>query len=130
MDGPNLHHEFSIGLGLGTLRPSEPGIVATRRHHQNLTHPPNWKFILIGMNEHISHAFGLEKIVTTFFRMSRSCRKTSFSRRKRCSSASSAGSRPLPGKARVSPCRNSCTHLASRYGVIPSSPSIARNVVP
>src|SRR5258708_33612389 len=126
VDRMDLQRKFLVGLLPWTNWPLSPRIVATRGDPQHAAHASHRKLVLIGLDKLVSHRFGSEKMTTAFFRMSRSCRKISTSRRRRSNSASPSGTFPLPGKASVSPWRNCCTHLASRNGVIPSSCSISR----
>ena len=75
------------------------GEVATHRHLQDTAHRLDGIFLLMRGNELVLHLDSREKMLTTFFKISRSCRVISSSRLSRRSSSSCAVWCPLPGKA-------------------------------
>src|SRR5712691_30072 len=69
-------------------RALQPGVIATLVYSEHTAHDHNRKFLLILFNELISHLDSREKMPTAFFNISRSCRKSSFSRFRRRFSSS------------------------------------------
>src|SRR5450759_5896766 len=50
-----------------------PGVKAAFRDREHMTHHHDGKFMLVLFNKTIFHLYFREKILTTFFRISRSC---------------------------------------------------------
>ena len=81
------------------LRPVAPVVIAATRHRKSMAHLLNTPESAVLVYE-FEYLFGSsEKMATAFFRMSRSCRRRSFSRLRRRSSSSSGLRWPLPGNA-------------------------------
>jgi hypothetical protein len=78
---------FSLTLAGRTLA---PGIQATFRDSEHVAHDDDGKFVLVLFNKLIPHLESREKMLTTFFSMSRSCWTRSRSRLSRRFSSSSA----------------------------------------
>ena len=76
---------FSFALAGGALQPC---VIATLGHCEHAAHGDNGRFLLVVFDELISHLDSREKMLMAFFRISRSCRKISFSRFKRRFSSS------------------------------------------
>lgn len=88
-DLPNLLRKlsiFSLALAGRTLA---PGIKATFRDSKHLAHGHDGKFLLVLFNTLLSHLDSREKMLTTFFSISRSCCTLSNSRLRRRFSSSS-----------------------------------------
>ena len=71
---------FSFPLAGGTLA---PGVKAAFRDREYTAHYHYWKLTLMLFNKLIFHRWSREKMLTTFFRISRSCCTLSNSRFKR-----------------------------------------------
>ncbi len=65
-----------------------PSVISTHRHFEDVTHPRDGVLILMLAHELVPHYWLREKMPTAFFRISRSCLRTSFSRLSRRSSSS------------------------------------------
>src|SRR5712692_2685366 len=88
-----------LAAAAGRAQPPQPGIKPTHRHLQDAAHRLDRILLLVRSNELVLHRDSREKMLTTFFKMSRSCRVMSSSRLSRRSSSSWAVWCPLPGKA-------------------------------
>jgi len=88
-----------------TQRPATPGVIAARRHAQRLTHQHDGIALPVAIDESKLQRVGCAKTLSAFFRMSRSRRVCSSSRRRRINSASPGLRVPLPGKAEPPACR-------------------------
>jgi hypothetical protein len=77
---------FSLASTGGTLA---PGVKAAFRDEKSLAHHHNGKFLLVLINKLILHLDSREKMLTTFFNISRSCCTRSSSRLRRRFSSSS-----------------------------------------
>src|SRR6266571_6343224 len=102
-DLPNLLSEASIFSFAPAGRALAPGVKATFRDSQHLAHGRNGKFLLVLFDKLIFHLDSREKMLTTFFNMSRSCCTLSSSRLRRRFSSSNSVWCPLPGNASL-PC--------------------------
>ncbi len=88
-DLSNMGGELSIFSPALTGRALAPGVKAAFRDFQDLTHDDDGKFLLVLFNKLVLHLDSREKMLTTFFRMSRSCCTLSSSRLRRRFSSSS-----------------------------------------
>src|SRR5260370_32350962 len=86
---------------------------APSRHLQDPTHGFDRIFLLVLVDKLVLHLDSREKMLTTFFKISRSCRVISSSCLSRRSSSSCAVWCPLPGKA-CSLCAANCLHHLDR----------------
>ncbi len=90
-DGLNVAVEVLITLG-AMARPSSLRRVASGpRHATQAAHARDRKLVLVGADTGVLHRDSVAKYAAAFLRKSRSWRKTSFSRRRRCSSAAWRG---------------------------------------
>src|SRR5206468_8590664 len=80
-------------------RAAHPGVVASRGNLQRFAKQTHGPLMLVFVDEAEGHVASLAKNAAAFFRMSRSIRRRLLSARRRCSSSSTAGRRPLSGKA-------------------------------
>src|SRR5262249_20805458 len=85
--GTNVRHEPLILLRASARRSPAPRIKATPGHTEQLTQDPHGIVRLLRLDEAISHDDSLAKKATAFFKMSRSIRNCSTSRRKTFSSS-------------------------------------------
>src|SRR5258708_13241775 len=92
---PNLLGEESIFSFALTGRALAPGIKATFRDSENLAHDHNSKFVLVLFDKLIFHLDSREKMLRTFFSISRSCCTRSTSPFRRRFSPSSPSCPPL-----------------------------------
>src|SRR6266567_4124662 len=104
-----LTHQASHSFAL-TGRALAPGIQATFRDSENLAHDHDSKFALVLFDKLIFHLDSREKMLRTFFSISRSCWTRSSSRLSRRFSSSSAVWCPLPGNASLPCCASSLRH--------------------
>src|SRR6266700_8077608 len=96
---PNFLFEtsiFSFTSAGGTLA---PGVKAAFRDLKHTTHHHYGKLLLVLFDKLICHRWSREKMLTTFFRISRSCWTRSNSRLRRWFSSSNAVWCPFPGNA-------------------------------
>src|ERR1700719_2098575 len=77
-----------LAAAAGRAQPPPPGIKATHRHLPDAAHRFDRILPLVRGNDLVLHRDARKKMLTTFFKMSRSCRVTSSSRLSRCSSSS------------------------------------------
>src|SRR4029077_11626395 len=85
--GPNMREEPLILLRACTERTTAPGVIAAPGHREHATQDLHGIRGLLRLNEAIPHPDSLAKKATAFFRMSRSMRSCSTSRRKTLSSS-------------------------------------------
>src|SRR5258705_13983984 len=76
-----------------------PGRESTFRDREHAAHHHYWKFMLVLFDELIVHRWSREKMLTTFFRISRSCWTRSNSCLRWRFSSSTTVRCPFPGKA-------------------------------
>jgi hypothetical protein len=88
-DLPNLLCELSIFSLALAGRALTPGIKAAFRDSKHVTHDHDRKFVLLLFDKLIFHLESREKMLTTFFKISRSCWTLSSSRLRRRFSSSS-----------------------------------------
>src|SRR5215472_16029309 len=110
-----------------------PRVVARRRHAQRLAHDTHRPDIAVVLDQAEPHLGGSEKMATAFFKMSRSVRSRSFSRRSReisaagsgaeCEADAGIGCRADPAARLPPPLRQ----LRSIEGEMPSSLAIPLN---
>src|SRR3974390_3443240 len=98
-DLPNLLRELSIFSFASAGRTLAPGIKATFRDSKHVAHDHDGEFLLVLFHKLICHLESREKMLTTFFNISRSCCTLSSSRLSRRFSSSNAVWCPLPGNA-------------------------------
>src|SRR6266516_140903 len=77
-----------LAAAAGRAQPPQPGIKPTHRHFQDAAHRLDRILLLMRSNKLVLHRDSREKMLTPFFKMSRSCRVTSSSRLSRRSSSS------------------------------------------
>jgi len=70
---PDLLRQLSIFSVAPTDRTLAPGIKATFRDFQDMAHDDDRKFVLVLFDKLIFHLESREKMLTTFFKISRSC---------------------------------------------------------
>src|SRR5262245_50283607 len=97
MEAPDLGEQGAIGQLAQAFRPAAPGIIARRRNAHHIAHDTDRKRLTLIFDEAESHFGGSEKMRSVFFKISRSMRRRSFSRRRRVFSA--ARSTPAGGIA-------------------------------
>src|SRR3989454_7371236 len=107
----NSGQEVTIPLCPATLGSSSPRIVAAATDVQDGTHTQDAKFPAMLTDEAVLHGHSLAKYAAAFFKISRSSRSRSFSRRRRANSSWGAGCRPRPGNATVPCWSSSVAHL-------------------
>jgi hypothetical protein len=100
----DFHQQAPVLLTAEALTTVQPGIEPASAHFQCPAHQTHWKRFPMVPYERISHRESFEKIAAAFFNISRSMRRTSFSRFRRRNSASSELIRPLPGNGSILPC--------------------------
>src|SRR5271157_1571493 len=131
MDSPDLGQQGAIGRFARAFGPAAPSIIARRRDAHHIAHDANRKRLALVLDETEFHFGASEKMRKVFFKISRSMRRRSFSRRKRAFSV--AKSTPAGGIAACVLGRRgdpallpslSLRHARSRSGGIPSSPAI------
>ncbi len=106
----NLLGELSIFSFAPTGRTLAPGIQATFRDSKHVAHDHDRKFLLVLFDKLIFHLDSREKMLTTFFSISRSCCTLSSSRLRRRFSSSNGVWCPLPGNASLPCSANSLRH--------------------
>lgn len=90
MNGADISPQLGIVLRVLAGRSRTPGIVSAHGHPQRATHRFDSVLVLVFVDHLIAHRRSWLVMLIAFFRISRSCRKTSFSRRRRFSSASNS----------------------------------------
>ncbi len=92
MDLPNLCFELAVRLAAPALGARPPGVLATARHPQHPTEDGDRVLARVVRDELITvtHWGIREQLPMAFFKLSRSWRSSSFSRRRRASSSSRA----------------------------------------
>src|SRR5208283_311757 len=97
MDSPDLGQQGAIGRFARAFGPAAPSIIARRRDAHHIAHDANRKRLALVLDETEFHFGASEKMRKVFFKISRSMRRRSFSRRKRAFSV--AKSAPASGIA-------------------------------
>src|SRR5215469_11958650 len=87
MDRPNIVEQYPIGGGTRAFDPRAPGIVAADRQTQRRAHHSDRPEVAMLIDEPELHREAAPKMSAAFFRISRSIRSRSFSRRKPAFSA-------------------------------------------
>src|SRR5215469_14153753 len=87
MDPPDVLEQHPIGGGTRAFGPRAPGIVAADRQTQRRAHHSDWPEVAMLIDEPELYREAAPKMSAAFFRISRSIRSRSFSRRKRAFSA-------------------------------------------
>jgi hypothetical protein len=111
MDGPDLLGQDPISCHASAFSAALPSVVTTHADGQHLTHDFHLKLRCVRGNERIFQPRSGLANTTAAFKMSRSWRATSNSRRNRLTSASSSPWWPFPTKARLPPPFNPDRHL-------------------
>src|SRR6266702_293410 len=88
IDALNALTQLSIFLAPSTGSALPPGVVSTLRDLQHTAQDANRIVLLLHCNELVFHLDSREKMLTPFFKMSRSCLVTSSSRLRRRTSSS------------------------------------------
>jgi len=108
----------------------QPFVISASRHVKYCCHLLHRKLRAVLFHKPVD-IFGLcEKMAIAFFKMSRSSRRTAFSRRNRRFSASSGFKCPVPGKALTASVRSSSRQCRIAPWYKPRSFSICRSVLP
>src|SRR5881392_241430 len=132
MNPPDIDQQLAIGVLARALWLRTPSVEAGRRHAQGIAHDAHRPDIPVVLDQAEPHLGGSEKMATAFFKMSRSMRRRSFSRRSRAISAVRSGedvdADVLECNAVPAP-RPSLRlrQLRSIEGEMPSSPAICPN---
>src|SRR5947208_148728 len=128
----DIDQQLAIGDLARALWLRTPSVEAGRRHAQRIAHDAHRPDIPVVLDQAEPHLGGSEKMATAFFKMSRSMRRRSFSRRSRAISAVRSGedvdADVLECNAVPAP-RPSLRlrQLRSIKGVMASSPAICPN---
>jgi hypothetical protein len=134
MEAPDLGEQSTIGRLARTFGPAAPSIIPCRRDAHDIAQDTNRERLALIFDDAEFHFGSSEKMRSVFFRISRSMRRRSFSRRRRTFSV--AKSRPAGGIAACVMGRRGdpawlpafLLHQArSRAAGIPSSPAIWLN---
>src|SRR5437588_5395305 len=83
MNPLDFDQQLAVGDPARALRPRSPRVEARWRHAQRITHNPHRPDTPVILDQAEPHLGSSEKMATAFFKMSRSIRRRSFSRRKR-----------------------------------------------
>src|ERR1700704_6838683 len=83
MNPPDIDQQLAIGDLAQALWLRMPSVEAGRRHAQRIAHDAHRPDIPVVLDQAEPHLGGSEKMATAFFKMSRSIRRRSFSRRSR-----------------------------------------------
>src|SRR3979411_2503857 len=83
MNPPDIDQQLAIGDLAQALWLRTPIVEAGRRHAQRIAHDAHRPDIPVVLDQAEPHLGGSEKMATAFFKMSRSMRRRSFSRRRR-----------------------------------------------
>ena len=87
MNASDLDQKLSVGGGPLAFRPPTPRVVTAGGHPEYRAHEPGRELVPVVLDEAEPHLGGSEKMLMAFFKMSRSCRVRSNSRRSRAISA-------------------------------------------
>ena len=97
MEAPDLGKQGAIGCLAWAFWPAAPGIIPRRRDAHDIAQDANRERLALILDDAEFHFGGSEKMRSVFFKISRSMRKRSFSRRRRAFSV--AKSTPAGGIA-------------------------------
>src|SRR4051812_36330172 len=91
MNPPDIAQQLAIGDLARAFWPGSPSVIARRRYTERIAHDAHRPDIPLILDQAEPHLGGSKKMATAFFKMSRSMRSRSFSRRSREISAARSG---------------------------------------